>query len=815
MSASTGITRIFIRKKKQSKQDLANATAQADEKSVANELKKSGKTFLQENACHEMSERLGKCRECRLPPDQRTTFCRFYAFRRLRYNKNGQMAVAGFSDPKKDPDETDVRLWSPNRDDPPTNLDMKTCNFILTNIARHFCTLLSTEINALNENPSRSKLNGFSCFATRSNPFIFSEQAWKKVVNGMREMCDVCETTLFNLHWSCNKCGFAVCMDCSKSRRQGCVKLWSDSDKDCDDYRWLLCTNGSSHDPDRLTATQIVAGNTLAPMDRELHDLCNFFGIDIKCQCPAAKTVSAEFLEMAGRVVAKAQKQGIKAAKVKAPRNEEETSLSVLADVALQQNEKSNKNGVKLEPMGSSSDEEREVENYDYVVLNACRKSLARFKASSDVLVDVKLEGDGVKLKLENVQPQSPSPPIRGLILSETKLLYPDTPHSWLCDGKLLRLHDPTNENNYKMFLEQWKRGQPVLVSDVAKKLRKELWTPESFTADFGDRKHDLVNCINGDVISNLPMKKFWDGFDTSRRLKDDKGQPMLLKLKDWPPDENFATMLPERFDDLMAALPLPEYTHRNGSLNLAGRLPGCFVRPDLGPKMYNAYGSALHPTKGTTNLHMDISDAVNVMVYVGIPKGVHTEETKEAFRAIDEAGCDILTRRRVRDKGELPGALWHIYAPNDADKIRKLLREVATERGEQNEDDSDPIHDQSWYLDGPLRERLYKSYGVEGYPIAQCMGDAIFIPAGAPHQVRNLHNCIKVAEDFVSPENIANCIKLTHEFRQLSDSHQNHEDKLQIKNIMYHAAKECLAYLYGRLVKAAEWQGNGISGRQ
>lgn len=56
-----------------------------------------------------------------------------------------------------------------------------------------------------------------------------------------------------------------------------------------------------------------------------------------------------------------------------------------------------------------------------------------------------------------------------------------------------------------------------------------------------------------------------------------------------------------------------------------------------------------------------------------------------------------------------------------------------------------DPIHDQKYYLDGHLRERLYKEYGVKGYTIVQCLGDAVFIPAGAPHQVRNLHNCIKV----------------------------------------------------------------------
>lgn len=94
----------------------------------------------------------------------------------------------------------------------------------------------------------------------------------------------------------------------------------------------------------------------------------------------------------------------------------------------------------------------------------------------------------------------------------------------------------------------------------------------------------------------------------------------MLLKLKDWPPGDDFSELLPSRFQDLMSALPLPEYTQRNGKLNLASRLPDFLVRPDLGPKMYNAYGSSQFPKEGTTNLHLDISDAVNVMVYVGIP---------------------------------------------------------------------------------------------------------------------------------------------------------------------------------------------------
>jgi lysine-specific demethylase 3 len=47
--------------------------------------------------------------------------------------------------------------------------------------------------------------------------------------------------------------------------------------------------------------------------------------------------------------------------------------------------------------------------------------------------------------------------------------------------------------------------------------------------------------------------------------------------------------------------------------------------------------------------------------------------------------------------------------------------------------------------------------------------------------QVRNIHNCIKVAEDFVSPENLEWCFYQTEEFRHLSEGHTNHEDKLQV----------------------------------
>lgn len=337
-----------------------------------------------------------------------------------------------------------------------------------------------------------------------------------------------------------------------------------------------------------------------------------------------------------------------------------------------------------------------------------------------------------------------------------------------------------------------------MIVSHCDKLVNKELWRPHAFAKEFGHIENDLVNCFNHVVLLGHKMKTFWEGFEKiSCRLKDAKNRPIILKLKDWPSTEDFAEVLPSRFQDLMNALPLPEYTHRNGIFNLASRLPEFFVKPDLGPKMYNAYGSAATPRSGSTNLHLDISDAVNMMLYVGIPEDdKENAEKVAALSAMDEAGCCELTKKRVLHDGEKPGALWHIFDPEDADKIRDLLNKVAKERGETIEPHHDPIHDQSWYLDDELRRRLLEEYSVIGYTIVQFLGDAVFIPAGAPHQVRNLHSCIKAAEDFVSPENMNYCFRMTQEFRHLSDTHSNHEDKLQVKNIIYHAVKDAIAVL-------------------
>lgn len=42
--------------------------------------------------------------------------------------------------------------------------------------------------------------------------------------------------------------------------------------------------------------------------------------------------------------------------------------------------------------------------------------------------------------------------PIRIMTLTESRKLYPDLPHSWLCGGRLLQLKDPSHAINHSIF---------------------------------------------------------------------------------------------------------------------------------------------------------------------------------------------------------------------------------------------------------------------------------------------------------------------------------------------------------------------------
>ncbi|KAN0061482.1 hypothetical protein ACQY0O_006329 [Thecaphora frezii] len=332
-----------------------------------------------------------------------------------------------------------------------------------------------------------------------------------------------------------------------------------------------------------------------------------------------------------------------------------------------------------------------------------------------------------------------------------------------------------SSEMNNELMEREWKHGEPLLVKDVLGSMQHS-WGPDAFVERYGRDRCYIVRCdkepSNGkrdDGITALTsVERFFKTFGTGqdeRRREFGKG---TWKLKDWPPSSDFKAIFPELYDDFNRAVPVPDYTRRDGVMNLGSCYPAGVIQPDLGPKMYNAWPSSEAPGgKGTTRLHMDMADAVNIMLYAEPPKEADLPEEHK------------------------PGvAAWDIFRAEDADKVRQFLREELDPRSEFKDD---PIHIQRYFIDAELRVKLFRRYGVRGWRIYQRIGEAVFIPAGCAHQVCNLADCIKVAVDFISPENVERCFKLTSEFRQLTNDNKAwKEDVLSLRTTLWYAWCAC-----------------------
>ncbi|KAM6896910.1 LOW QUALITY PROTEIN: putative JmjC domain-containing histone demethylation protein 2C [Xenentodon cancila] len=843
-------------------------------------LKQTGESFLQDDSCSEIGPNLQKCRECRLvrskkseEPAHSPVFCRFYYFRRLSYSKNGVIRMDGFSTPEQFDDEA-LALWIPGAAED-NHLDHTTAKYILSFIGDKFCQMVMTENTAASWIKKDAKL------------------AWKRAVRGVREMCDACEATLFNIHWVCQKCGFVVCLDCYKAKERR-------SSKDKEQYGWLKCVKGQPHDHKHLMPTQIIPGTVLTELVASMHSLRDRNNIRSHCPCSNKQNVLPKLPSTNGvsQVLQNVLNHSNKLSLVKAEQGcqqntnhggakaetngggggsspgcnagsapvtppESQSPLHFLADLAEQKSREEKKENKETVVLSKSVKEDKDGDSLE--VLQQCRTTslVAHSCEQGSTLRDLLTTTAG-KLKLgstdagiafapvystasqtgkggqpmpnilddiiasvvENKIPASrqnitakfsikqevivPGNNTYPTVAEDTKpekkkaaapedstSQYPSIPHCWLSNGRLLWLKDHRNQDNWKLFRESWKQGQPVLVSGIHKRLNGGLWKADSFNQEFADHQGDLLNCKD-QVTSNSGIKEFWDGFeDITKRPKSKDGEPMVYRLKDWPSGEEFMALMPSRYDDLMKNLPLPEYSDPEGNLNLASHLPSFFVRPDLGPRLCCAYGVAASQDQdfGTANLHLEVSDVVSVLVYVGIAKGNGVLSKTGVLKRLEEEDLDEGVRRRLKDSSETPGALWHIYLNKDMDKLREFLHKLCKEQGVDVSLDQDPIKEQKLYLSRKQRQRLLDEHGVQGWTVVQFLGDCVLIPAGSMHQVQNLHSCVQVINDFVSPEHVSRSFQLTQELRPLEDE-VNFEDKLQVKNILYHCVKEVVRSL-------------------
>jgi [histone H3]-dimethyl-L-lysine9 demethylase len=131
---------------------------------------------------------------------------------------------------------------------------------------------------------------------------------------------------------------------------------------------------------------------------------------------------------------------------------------------------------------------------------------------------------------------------------------------------------------------------------------------------------------------------------------------------------------------------------------------------------MYNAMASfEAQGSKGSTRLHMDMADAINIMM--------HAAPTPD---------------------GRPGSAVWDLYRAEDAPKLRKFLRKRF--KGQYQHDS---IHSQQFYLDSQLRQELYDEFQVKSFRVYQKPGEAVFIPAGCAHQVYIVVICLSHLSEF------------------------------------------------------------------
>ncbi len=164
----------------------------------------------------------------------------------------------------------------------------------------------------------------------------------------------------------------------------------------------------------------------------------------------------------------------------------------------------------------------------------------------------------------------------------------------------------------------------------------------------------------------------------------------------------------------------------------------------------------------GSTRLHMDISDAVNIMANID---------------------------------GE---ARWEIFTAEDTKLLGSFIKSRFKKLKKCRAGDS--VNAYHVYLTPDHLEVLRVNHKIVPFTFHQSFRDVVYIPAGCAHQVRwppqrvmtaliflqvsNITPCVKVAMDFLSPQSLERCSEVDRIFRSCSQA----TDTLELYNLLIHS---------------------------
>ncbi|KAI0686974.1 hypothetical protein C8Q76DRAFT_588987, partial [Earliella scabrosa] len=179
--------------------------------------------------------------------------------------------------------------------------------------------------------------------------------------------------------------------------------------------------------------------------------------------------------------------------------------------------------------------------------------------------------------------------------------------------------------------------GVPVLIRGVHRRLQKH-WTPEALMASIDEAMMTCIECNSSkENRVTMPAKAFFE------QLSPNAQPGAVYKVKDWPPDRHFKDVFRQHYRSFNQAFPdaCADFVRADGAANIAACWPDTEGAPDLGPKMYAAMANRENG-EGTTRLHLDVTDAANLMVWAADPSR--------------------------------PAARWHIFRQGDADRLREAV---------------------------------------------------------------------------------------------------------------------------------------------
>ncbi|KAK4595800.1 hypothetical protein RGQ29_014056 [Quercus rubra] len=175
------------------------------------------------------------------------------------------------------------------------------------------------------------------------------------------------------------------------------------------------------------------------------------------------------------------------------------------------------------------------------------------------------------------------------------------------------------------------------------------------------------------------------------------------------------------------------------------------------------------------------------------VDQGIETADVKE-----NNVNCETSNREGedVPERSD-PGVLWDVFRRQDVPKVTDYLRihwkEFGKPDGVSNDLVKRHLYEETVFLNGHHKRKLKEEFGVEPWSFEQHLGQAIFVPAGCPFQVRNLQSNVQLGLDFLSPESLGEAVRLAEEIRCLPNDQEANLQVLEVGKISLYAASSAI----------------------